>query len=162
MPGCLGCPPSNSTDINNVWADFRNYYGPTLASMSSVDRDALRTEDLGLYLVWAIEHDISDPTNNYNAFKRWFSWKLMVGTNSGGNLPERIRDHVGLNCAKCPYDTNCDDIRAENMIGYVPSNQTDHGIYYMKIEGHGSVWGFRCTYLGCPYLADTGRAYFYV
>jgi hypothetical protein len=137
MPGCLGCPTSNSTTIS---------------------------EDLGYYSEWADDHGIVDPLNdsNHTVFRKWFSWKLMYGTNSGGNLPERIRDHIGLSCAPCPYDENCDDIRAEHMLGSVPVVQTNHGNYYMKIEQRGSNWGFACTYSGCPYLLDTGNNYFYV
>lgn len=163
MPGCLGCPTSTSTTILGVWTDFRNHYGPTIEGMSVTYRDELYAEDLAFYVEWADVHGIIDPLNdsNYGIFGKWFSWKLMFGSNSGGNLPTIIRDHVGLSCAPCPYDSNCDDIRAEHMVGSVPAVQTDHGIYYMKITAHGSMWGFVCTYSGCPYLADTGYNYFY-
>ena len=164
MPGCLGCPTSTSTTISGVWTDFRNHYGPTIAGMSATYKNELYVEDLGYYSEWANDHGIVDPLNdsNYTVFKKWFGWKLMYGTNSGGNLPERIRDHVGLICAPCPYDSNCSDLRAEHMLGSVPVVQTDHKNYYMKIEGHGSAWGFVCTFSGCPYLLDTGNNYFYV
>lgn len=164
MPGCLGCPTSTSTTIEGVWVDFRNHYGPTIGGMSATYKAELYAEDLTSYVEWADDHGIVNPLNdsNYAVFKRWFGWKLMYGTNSGGNLPIRIRDHVGLFCAKCPYDTNCDDIRAEHMVGSIPTVQIDHNIYYMKIEQRGSKWGFICTYSGCPYLADMGQSYFYV
>jgi len=164
MPGCLGCPTSNSTTISGVWVDFRDHYGPRPGSMSITYKNELYAEDLSFYVGWANDHGIVDPLHdsNYKVFKKWFSWKLTIGSNSGGNLPDRVRDHVGLSCAKCPYDINCDNIRAEHMVGCVPPTQNDHGNYYMKIEGRGSAWGFRCTYSGCPYLAITGYNYFYV
>lgn len=163
MPGCLGCPVSYSTTISGVWCDFREHYGPRPGSMNASYRDELYTQDLVYYVEWADIHGIVDPLNdsNYNVFSKWFGWKLMFGSNSGGNLPTRLRDHVGLSCAPCPYDTNCDDIRATNMVGSVPA-QTDHEIYYMRITSRGNVWGFECTYSGCQYLIDTGDVYFYV
>jgi len=169
MPGCLGCPTSSSTTISGVWTDLRSHYGPHPDSLGSVIegevyRDTLYNEDLSYYSEWAIEHGIPNPLNdsNYGTFKRWFIWKLMFGSNSGGNLPIRNRDHIGLLCAPCPYSTNCDDIRATHMVGSVPSNQNDHEIYYMRITSRGNVWGFECTYSGCQYLIDTGNKYFYV
>ena len=161
MPGCLGCPTSNSITIEGVWVDFRNHYGPTIAGMSTTYRDELYAEDLSYYVEWADAHGVVNPLDNYRVFGKWFAWKLMYGTNDFGNLPVRKRDHIGLSCAPCPYDSNCDVIRAENMLGSVPA-QTDHEIYYMRITSRGNVWGFECTYSGCQYLIDTGDVYFYV
>lgn len=159
-----GCPTSNSTTISGVWIDFRDHYGPRPGSMDEIYKNELYVEDLGYYSEWADDHGIVDPLNdsNYAVFRKWFSWKLMYGTNSGGNLPERLRTHIGLSCAPCPYDTNCPDLRAGHMLGSVPVVQTDHGNYYMKVEQRGASWGFRCTFSGCPYLLDTGKNYFYV
>lgn len=164
MPGCLGCPTSDSITIEGVWVDFRNHYGPTIAGMSTTYRSELYVEDLGYYVEWADAHGVVNPLDdsNYKVFSKWFAWKLMIGSNSGGNLPVRLRTHVGLSCALCPYDSNCDVIRAEHMVGSVPANRDDHGIYYMKIEQRGSRWGFVCTFSGCSYLAVTGNNYFYV
>lgn len=168
MPGCLGCPTSSSTTISGVWTDFRFHYGPNPDNMGteingSTYRDILYSEDLADYSEWALAHGMANPLNdsNYKVFRDWFSWKLMFGSNSGGELPTRIRDHVGISCAPCPYDTNCDNIRAAHMVGSVPPSRNDHGIYYMKIEQRGAVWGFVCTYSSCPYLLSTGHAYFY-
>jgi hypothetical protein len=132
--------------------------------MNAAYKTELYVEDLGYYSNWASEQAMVDPLNdsNYAVFGKWFGWKLMYGSNSGANLPIRLRTHIGLSCAKCPYDENCDDIRAIHMVGSVPSNQNNHGNYYMKIEGRGSRWGFVCTYSGCPYLIETGHNYFYV
>lgn len=159
-----GCPTSTSTTISGVWVDFRNQCGPTIAGMSVMYKDELYVKDLGYYVEWADDHGIVDPLNdsNYAVFRKWFAWKLMYGTNSGGNLPVRLRTHVGLSCAPCPYSTECNDIRAEHMLGNIPAIQTSHGNYYMKVEGRGTAWGFVCTYSGCPYLLDTGKNYFYV
>ena len=157
-------PTSNSTTIEGVWEDYRNHIGPITASMSTEYRAELYAEDLSYYVEWADAHGIANPLNdsNYKVFGKWFAWKLMIGSNSGGNLPIRLKTHVGLSCAPCPYDTNCSDIRAIHMTGSVPAVQTDHGNYYMKVEGRGPRWGFACTYPGCPYLIDTGKNYFYV
>lgn len=157
MPGCLGCPSSDSTTILGVWTDFRDHYGPRLRN-----GDALYLEDLADYEEWAIEHGIPNYSTDYLTFKKWFAWRLTVGVNAYGNLGTRLRDHVGISAAKCPYDTNCNDIRATHMTGGVPANQNDHGNFYMAVEGRGSTWGFACTFSGCPYLADTGHDYFYV
>lgn len=164
MPGCLGCPTSGSTTISGIWTDFREHYGPKPGSMNITHKISLYNEDLDYYSSWASDHGIADPLNdsNYAIFRKWFGWKLMFGSTSGGNLPTRLRTHIGLSCAPCPYDTNCDNIRATHMVGSVPLNQSDHGIYYMKIEQKGSKWGFICTYSGCPYFIDTGQNYFYV
>lgn len=168
MPGCLGCPTSSGTTISGVWYDFRVHYGPNPDNMGTVVdggiyRDVLYSQDLTFYSEWAFERGMSDPLDdsNYAVFRKWFSWKLMFGSNSGGNLPDRVRDHVGLLCAPCPYDINCDDDRAMIMVGSVPGTQTDHGAYYMKIGSRGSKWGFECTYSGCSYLLDNGHKYFY-
>lgn len=168
MPGCLSCPSTDSTTISGVWTDFRIHFGPHPDNLftvinGEVYRDTLYNEDLSYYSEWALARGIANPLNdsNYAIFRDWFSWKLMIGNNSGGNLSIRKRDHVGLLCALCPYDTNCDDTRAINMVGSVPVNRDDHGIYYMKIASQGSSWGFVCTYSGCSYLSDTGHPYFY-
>lgn len=164
MPGCLGCPTSTSTTVSGIWTDFRNHYGPTIGGMSTTYRDELYAEDLAFYVEWANANGIADPLNdsNYAVFRKWFSWKLTVGSNDQGRLSIRKRDHVGLSCAPCPYDTNCSDIRATHMVGSVPATRDDHGIYYMKITSRGNRWGFECTYSGCSYLLDTGYKYFYV
>jgi len=164
MPGCLSCPVSDSTTIEGVWEDYRDHLGPITDSMSTEYRASLYAEDLSYYVEWADAHGVISPldNSNYRVFSKWFAWKLTIGSNSGGNLPVRLREHVGISCAPCPYDSNCDDIRAEIMVGSVPAVQTDHGIYYMKVDSRGSKWGFGCTYSGCPYLLDTGKNYFYV
>ena len=115
------------------------------------------------YSEWALENGIADPLHdtNYLIFKKWFAWRLTIGVNNYGNLGTRLRDHVGISAALCPYDENCSDLRATHMTGGVPVNQTDHFNHYMKVENRGSIWGFGCTYSGCPYLANTGHNYFY-
>lgn len=158
------CPVSNNTTISGVWEDFRDTCGPRPGSMNTARKEELYNEDLDYYSTWATEQGIADPLNdsNYKVFGKWFSWKLTMGTNSGANLPARVRDHVGISGVFCPYDTNCSDIRATHMTGDVPAVQSDHGDFYMKIEARGPKWGFACTYPGCQYLLDTGHVYFYV
>jgi hypothetical protein len=158
------CPTSDNTTISGVWEDFRDFCGPRPGSMNTARKEELYNEDLDYYSTWATEQGIADPLNdsNYKVFGKWFSWKLTIGTNSAENLPNRIRDHVGISGVFCPYDTNCSSIRAVHMVGSVPVVQSNHGDFYMKVESHGSKWGFGCTYSGCPYLLDTEKNYFYV
>jgi hypothetical protein len=158
------CPTSNNTTISGVWEDFRDCCGPRPGSMNTARKEELYNEDLDFYSVWALNQGIAEPLNdsNYKVFGKWFSWKLTMGTNSGANLPMRIRDHVGISCVLCPYDTHCPDLRAEHMTGGVPAVQSDHGDYYMRVESRGSKWGFACTFSDCPYFISTGRVYFYV
>jgi hypothetical protein len=114
---------------------------------------------------WNAEHggvvggnDLLDSTQR---FGKWMVWRCVNGTVNYGNLQSRKRDHVGLSCALCPYDSSANDIRVINMLGSIPT-QVDHGMYYMKVTQRGSVWGFECTYSGCPYLIENGHPYFYV
>jgi len=63
--------------------------------------------------------------------------------------------------------------RIRSMLGFVPSNLVDHTIsvpvgtgtvdkeVYLRPARKG-VWGYECTFPGCPYLLDNGKRYFYV
>lgn len=95
-------------------------------------------------------------------FERWLEWRYRVGTTMYGNLPQWKKDqHEGHCWMPCPYSTDSSDTRSEIMLGSVPT-KVDHGDHYMATASRGSVWGFECTYSGCPYLLTNGTRYFYV
>lgn len=105
---------------------------------------------------------IEDNSNNV-IFERFLQWQYQYGTSVYANLPQyKKHEHVGHCWAPCPYSTDSDGVRSESMLGFTPATKNDHGIYYMKTEGKGGVWGFECTYDGCPYYTGTGKKYFYV
>jgi hypothetical protein len=127
--------------------------------MDSAYRAELYLEDQTDYLEWL---SVAPPhvVDTEAQFARWINWRLSIGTTALDNLPQRKRDHTGVSCAPCPYDTQADDARSEIMLGSVPS-KVDHGTYYMKVAQRGTAWGFECTYSGCPYLLSNGIPYFY-
>jgi len=105
-------------------------------------------------------------------------WEQLYGTTTYGNLPQHKKHfHVGHCWAPCPYDIECNEVRTRNMLDLterdedgeyiypLPTRTTHSGIdnkhYYMKTHSRG-VWGFECTYSGCPYYLAHGKRYFYV
>ena len=160
MSGCLNrCPEIDNVDLYNAWASLRDNYGPRPESMTPTYRNSLYTTDLTDFISWANDHgqDPADP----NLFGKFMNWKLSVGTNAFGNLPQRVREYVGISCVPCPYDTASSADRSEIWLGAPVSTQVSHGIYRMKISQHGSKWGFVCTFSGCPFEIDNGRPYFH-
>ena len=127
--------------------------------MDSDYRSELYLEDQTDYLNW-FSSAPPDVVDTVEQFGKWMNWRLSIGTTAMGNLPQRKRDHEGVSCAPCPYDTQADDVRSEIMLGSVPS-KVDHDIYYMRVAQRGTSWGFECTYSGCPYLLANGVPYFY-
>lgn len=62
------------------------------------------------------------------------------------------------------YNTYFDDpLPANDGIANLENDHRDINgkIYYMKTQNNGSVWGFECTFDGCPYYIATGRRYFH-
>ncbi len=106
---------------------------------------------------------------SYAPFERWLEWKYTHGTEVYGNIPQhKKKEHVGHCWSPCPYSTQSDDVRRENMIGDAnPSEGTnDHTggngkIYYMKTDSRSSIWGYECTFDNCPYNTTYGQRYFY-
>jgi hypothetical protein len=170
MPGrCIdNCPTQDLSSYYNAWSAMRNNFGPRPDSMVNTYRDELYNEDYGNYLIWLDtwnnEHGVAvggtDIADTIAQFSKWMQWRCTVGTPNYANLPERLREHVGISCVPCPYDDKSSDIRAEHMLGAVPT-QVDHDIYYMRVALRGTAWGFECTYDSCPYYIANGRRYFY-
>ncbi len=171
MSSFCKCPTFSSTTISGVWAELRNHYGPRVISDSYTS--TLRAADLAEFTAWAAENGRDDT--DYNLFGRWFNWRLSMGTTEYGNLPlNKVNDHEGMSCAPCPYDTKPDNmntnswnIRLNVLLGGPPTISVEHKDvsnkhYYLKVASRGSVWGFECTYSGCPYNIDHGHSYFYV
>jgi hypothetical protein len=127
--------------------------------MDETYRLELYSEDLDEYYEW-YGTTPSGVVDDSQQFAKWLNWRLSIGTTALGNLPQRKRDHVGISCVPCPYDTQTSDARSEVMLDSVPS-KVDHDIYYMRVAQRGSSWGFECTYSGCPYLLANGSPYFY-
>ena len=156
MTGCITkCTSFSRESIDTAWEDIRYHFGPR----TEIGSDTYVT-DMLQWNVWAISKGVS--LDNVNKFGFWLIWKCSYGTTDYGNLPSQQRDHVGLSAAPCPFDSSTDPIRVDIMLGYIPDVTTDHGNYYMRVTSRGGVWGFECTYSGCPYLIEYGQPYFYV
>lgn len=93
-------------------------------------------------------------------FEKYLEWRQQYGTKAYANLPQHKRsEHVGHCWMPCPYSTDSSALRSELMWSKTNAptlSGVDHGIYYMKTAAKGSVWGFECTYSGCPYFINTG------
>jgi hypothetical protein len=120
----------------------------------------LYTTEISQWNVYAAEKGY-DPVLDVSVFGKWLIWLCSYGTTNMGNLPTRVRDHVGVSCIACPYDTGSDSERSELWLGEPVGLQNDHGIYYMRVAQRGNKWGFECTFDGCPYLLDNGHRYFH-
>jgi len=80
-------------------------------------------------------------------------------------LEHKKHYHVGNSWNPCPYSTQCDDIGSIAKLGGVPISKTDHTdhlgrIVYMRPVNKG-VWGYECTFSGCPFIQTMGTKYFY-
>ena len=172
------CPTISATTVSGVWSELRDYYGP---SMSADYRDELYGIDVGEFITWTIEKSpiLLDPdpehSDNSALFGRWFNWRLSIGTTDYGNLPQnKAKNHEGISCSPCPYDTKPTDMsqyewdrRLNIWIGgapeWAPISHVDSGKhYYLKIASRGNVWGLECTYPDCPYNDIYKCSYFRV
>jgi len=150
------CPIYRTDTIDNAWIDIRDKFGPNPVLGSDI-----HTSDVTEWLNWSSSKGIS--STDVNKFGKWLIWFLMYGTVNYGNLPsDKKHEHVGRCWSRCPFDSTCyNEDRSKTMLGYIPTNLTDHGDFYMKPVFHGS-WGMECTYTGCSYLIGHKRPYFYV
>ena len=157
MPRCLsGCPDFRRTNREDAWLDIRGHYGPVADVGSSVYQ-----RDITAWNTWANSKGI-DPITNVATFGNWLIWKCSFGTDNLGNLPTRKREHLGISCIPCPYDSvNYDEGRSELWLGFVPTALADHGNHFMKITQKGTSWGFSCTFPGCPHNVEYGFPYFH-
>jgi hypothetical protein len=162
MPGCATrCTTFSKNSIEDAWTDIRYHFGPRVSW--STEAGSIAVTDLEDWTDWATSNGVN--TGDVDKFGKWLIWKCSYGTNNYGNLPTRIRDHEGISCIMCPYDSNSDPDRTRIWLGLESTDslptQTDHGEYYMKVSQRGSHWGFECTYSGCSYLSTTGHPYFH-
>jgi len=161
MPGCITrCTNFRTSSINNAWIDIRYHFGPRTEDIGS----ELYIEDISGWNIFAAEKNL-DPVTNVKIFGKWLIWKCSYGTDNLGNLATRIRDHEGISCIRCPFDSvDYDPVRSEAWLGYVPNNSelTDHGNFFMRVSQVGASWGFECTYDSCYYNLINGHRYFNV
>lgn len=157
MSGCVTkCTTYRTDTIDHAWSDIRDHFGPIVNTSSSI-----YATDISEWNTWAAANGV-DPVTDVDKFGKWLIWKCSYGTTNYGNLSTRIRDHEGISCIPCPYDSNgYDEDRSEMWLGFVPTTTTDHGSYYMKVTQRGNIWGFECTYSGCPYKTENGYPYFH-
>jgi hypothetical protein len=165
MPGCLSrCTSYSTASIQEAWEDIRDHYGPKVG-WSTVS-GSLAQDDVTEWTEWAVANGV-DPVSNISKFGQWLIWKCSYGTANYGNLPTRLRDHVGITCIPCPYDIEerSDSVRTELWTGSDSVDREDHTaggkIHYMRVSLRGNKWGFECTYSGCPYQDAAGYPYFY-
>ena len=158
MAGCITrCTTYRTDSIANAWLDIRDHFGPRVSTNSDV-----YIQDITEWTEWATQNSV-DPVLNVSKFGNWLIWKCSYGTTNFGNLPTRNRDHIGISCIPCPYDSNnYDAVRSELWLGFTPTTLVDHGIYFMKVSQRGSAWGFSCTYPGCIFQTENGHPYFHV
>ena len=167
MANCLyKCPTISGSDFESKWESLRRHYGPLPEAMSSGIRYDRYSEDLLYFVEWTTQN--GRDSFDSNLFGVWLNWKLSIGTNNYGNLPTRKKDHVGISCVPCPFSEKDDalsqsywDERSRTWLGYIPTSYVDHGNYYMRVAGRGSVWGWECTSNSCPYFLEMGRRYFH-
>jgi hypothetical protein len=96
-------------------------------------------------------------------------WEYIYGTEHEGNLPQyETYTHEGHSYAPCPYSTQSDEVRSRIMLNLSNSDplptrnlhQIGNREYFMKTDYSGK-WGFRCTFVGCPFYIDNGYTYFH-
>jgi hypothetical protein len=163
MAGCVTrCTTFSKDSIQVAWTDIRAHFGPIVDW--SLEAGSLAATDVATWTAWATAKGI-DPSD-VTRFGKWLIWLLSYGTVEYGNLPTRIRDHVGISCIPCPYDTSATPLRTRLVLGLEDTDplptQSDHGIYYMKVSSRGGTWGFECTSLNCPFYLTNGIHFFHV
>lgn len=160
MPGCATrCTSFSRDSIDAAWSDIRHHFGPRNEEVGG----DLYNSDLAEWSEWAIGH--GTPVGDITRFGKWLIWRLSIGTAEYGNLPTRVRGHIGISCIPCPYDTASDPHRTRTWLGLdltdnLPS-LVDHGDNFLRVAQRGTEWGFECTHSGCTYLAEHGVPYFH-
>lgn len=167
MPGCATrCTTFRRSSMEAAWVDIRYHFGPRNEPWSTA-AGSLSYIDVATWEAWAISKGIN--TTDVNVFGKWLIWLLSYGTVEYGNLPTRIRDHVGISCIPCPYDLRSSAIRTRIWLDLLETDplptQTDHTVtgegHYMKVTQRGTIWGFACTDPNCPFLVANGLSYFH-
>lgn len=153
------CVNITGTSNEEVWAEIREVYGPKPVA-GSAGTISLMNADIAEYEQFLIDSGRSV------SFYKWLLWRLTTGTANYGNLSDNKKvKKVGHLYTLCPYDTQCDDLRAEHMLGGIPTQVTHEvsGVhYYMTNTARGNIWGYACTFPGCPFNITNGKPYFYV
>jgi hypothetical protein len=165
MPGCATkCTTYSRDSIQAAWEDIRYHFGPRIPWSTSAD--SLAAKDVSAWNVWATANGV-DPVTDVDKFGKWLIWKCSYGTTEYGNLPTRKRNHVGISAGPCPYDIliRSSEERSLMWTGLTSLVRADHTVdgkvHYMKVTSKGNLWGFECTYSGCPYQNVTGYPYFH-
>lgn len=167
MPRCFsGCVSYRRDTIANAWTDVIDVYGPAAVAYST-EVGSLPQTEVALWTEWATDNGISPLDVDF--FGKWLIWWRVNGTVEYGNLPTRIRDHVGISCIPCPYDLRSDDVRTRSWLELEDTDplptRVDHTYggqgHYLKVAQRGNVWGFECTHPGCTILVSTGHPYFH-
>jgi len=147
--------PSYDIDSNGNYVDPRDA-GDVARISSEAKYDGMYNTDLAAWQA-RILGGHNEP------FERFLQWQYQIGTTMYGNLPQHKKhDHVGHCWMPCPYSTDSSAERSVTMLGFSVGTKVDHGIYYMKTQARGSVWGYECTFDSCPYYIGENIRYFYV
>jgi hypothetical protein len=162
MPGCATrCTTFSRDSIEAAWTDIRSHFGPT--DVWSTASGTLAQTDVEIWNSWSESKGLD--SSDVDRFGKWLVWYLGHGTIEYGNLPTRVKDHVGISCIPCPYSTASDEIKTRLWLGLTTSGtlptQSDHNNYYMKVSQRGNTWGFECTDPNCPFKTENGHSYFH-
>lgn len=161
------CITITGTTNEEIWKQVRQVYGPVPVYASPSDttpsyppHEALMNDDISRYNNYISEYGTSV------SFDKWLIWFIETGSHIYGNLRKNIKNEdVGHCHAPCPYDTLSSDLRTTHMLGAVPAkvmHEINGTHYYLKTTARGNKWGYECTFPGCPYNIDNGKAYFYI
>jgi len=176
MPGCS--PPC--VEIKEGWTDrqkwnyVKNLYQPSYSVDVDGNEDDPRAVDdearIADFVTWDGQYN-TDHINwlahySNTPFEKWLQWQYEIGTTTYGNLPQYKKPNHSGNCwMPCPYSTDSNDDRSQAMWEQHDDpilTKNDHSDNYMQTDSNGTVWGWRCTYSGCPYEAVYNKPYFYV
>jgi len=176
MPGCS--PPcveiQEGWTSRQKWNYVKNLYQPSYAVDENGDESDARAVDdearIADFVTWDGQYneDYNTWVTLYSdkPFEKWLQWQYEVGTTAYGNLPQHKRnDHTGHCWMPCPYSLESSIERSNTMWELNDSpilTQNDHGDNYMQTDSNGTVWGWRCTYNGCPYEVAYNKSYFYI
>lgn len=160
--------PAYTIDLNGNYVDPRD-----VGDQSRINDESKFTNTYNIDVaVWQARivggHD--EP------FEKFLQWQYNIGTTMYGNLPQdKKQSHEGYCWMPCPYHRDDDWTQAEidvmrgrtrTMLGLESWQDplegfADHDDYYMELHSRGNVWGYQCTYSGCPYEITYGVKYFY-
>lgn len=157
------CITVSGTTNQEMWQEIRDVLGPTPALLPELLD--LMNDDIAEYNDWIAEYGTVP-------FDKWLIWKLRVGTDRYGNLPEdkKLDGKDGHCWQPCPYSTQCSDNRTRMLLKLSDSDplptKVDHTnggtTYFMRTSARGSRWGYECNYVGCTHFILNGQKYFYV